>query len=47
MTQIRDQLAAIHTTLAGLEAWRAQMDSGYALAVTATADLATVVATKL
>ena len=46
LTLVRDQIAAIRTTLAGLETWRAQMDSGYALATTATADLATVVATK-
>ena len=46
LTLVRDQVAAIHTTLAGLETWRAQMDSGFVLATTATADLATVVATK-
>jgi len=46
LTLVRDQIAAIHTTLAGLETWRAQMDSGFVLATTATADLATVVATK-
>ena len=47
LTAIRDQIAALHTTLADLQSWRAQMDSGYALATTATADLATVVAAKL
>ncbi len=47
VTAMRDQIAALHTTLAGVETWRAQMDAGYALATTATADLATVVATKL
>jgi len=46
VTLVRDQIAAIHTTLADLQTWRAQMDSGYALATTATADLATVVATR-
>ena len=47
LTQIRDQLATIHTMLADLQTWRAQMDSGFALTATATADMATVVATKL
>jgi len=46
LTAVRDQLGAIHTTLADLQTWRAQTDSGSALATTATADLATVVATK-
>lgn len=46
LTLVRDQVAAIHTMLADLQTWRAQMDSGYTLATTATADLATVVATK-
>jgi hypothetical protein len=44
---VRDAVAQIHTTLAGLQTWRAQTDGGSALATTATADLATVVATKL
>ena len=47
LTLVRDQVAQIHTMLADLQTWRAQMDAGYALAATATADLATVVATKL
>ena len=47
VTAIRDQIAALHTTLADLQTWRAQMDAGFALATTATADLATVVASKL
>lgn len=47
LTLVRDQVAQIHTMLADLQTWRAQMDAGYALAMTATADLATVVATKL
>jgi len=46
VTAIRDQIAALHTTLAEMYTWRAQMGGGYALATTATADLATVVATK-
>lgn len=47
LAAVRDQLAAIHATLAELQTWRAQTGSSYALATTATADLATVVATKL
>lgn len=47
VTAIRDEVAAIHTMLAEIYSWRAQIDAGYALAVTSTADLATVVATKL
>jgi len=43
---VRDQVAALHTMLADLQTWRAQMDSGFSLAATATADLATVVATR-
>jgi len=46
VTLIRDQIAALHTALADLETWRGQMDDGFALATTATADLATVVATN-
>lgn len=47
VTAIRNEVAAIHTMLAEIYSWRAQIDAGYALAVTSTADLATVVATKL
>ena len=47
LTLVRDQVAAIHTMLAEIYTWRAQMDSGYALAVNSVADLATAAATKL
>jgi hypothetical protein len=47
LTLVRDQVAQIHTMLAEMYAWRTQMDAGYALAVNSTADLATVVASKL
>jgi len=47
LTAVRDQIAQIHTMFAGLQTWRAQMDGDAALVTTATADLATVVATKL
>lgn len=47
LTQIRDQVAAIHTLLAEILTWRAQMDGGFALATNSVADLGTVVATRL
>lgn len=47
MTSVRDQIEALWTAVAALQTWRAQMDTGVALTTTATADLATVVATKL
>ena len=47
VTAIRGQIGALWQAIAGLEAWRAQIDQGYALAVRSVADLSDIVAHRL